>query len=247
MPTQHHSKEVLPPRPLIQEGGKVVGEVSHQLTTVELEGDGQGMLAAISKSPRFVGNSNSRDSTANFEAIIKDIDNEILEDIHNPNPIVTKIIQNLNRGGEDTIKEDSKIGDGGELEKGLEFDGFQVGWAEKKVGTKGAKSRKKEGPKKSMGLKNVTCGPNNKPNVSQGPKKGNWTRLPHMPKENMEVEAQGSEVGMKSKTEGLDGSKEGKVENEKKQKVEEETKTLSMLFATHLGVAKVAKQPRQPQ
>ena len=61
------------------------------------------------------------------------------------------------------------------------------------------------------------------------------------------IEAQGSEVGMKSKTEGLDGSKEGKVENEKKQKVEEETKTLSMLFATHLGVAKVAKQPRQPQ
>ena len=40
MPTQHHSKEVLPPQPLIQEGGKVVGEVSHQLMMVELEGDG---------------------------------------------------------------------------------------------------------------------------------------------------------------------------------------------------------------
>ncbi|KAL0015359.1 hypothetical protein SO802_002428 [Lithocarpus litseifolius] len=77
-----------------------------------------------------------------------------------------------------------------------------------------------------MDLKDVTCGPSNKPNGSQGTKKGSWIRLPHKPKENIEVEAQRSGVGMKCKTKGADGSKEGGVENEKKQKMEEETKKL---------------------
>lgn len=129
----------------------------------------------------------------------------------------------------------------GELEKGLEFNGFQVGWVEKKVGPKGVKSGKKEGLKKSLDLKAVTCGPSNKVNGSQGIKKGSWTRLPHKPMENMEVEAQGSGIGMKRKTKGVDGSEEGRVDNEKKQKMEEDTKKLSMLFATHLGAAEVVE------
>lgn len=54
--TQHHRKEVLPSRPLIQEEGKAGGEVSHQSTTEELEGNGQGMLVANLESPRVVGN-----------------------------------------------------------------------------------------------------------------------------------------------------------------------------------------------
>lgn len=64
-----------------------------------------------------------------------------------------------------------------------------MGWAKKKVGSIGVKSGKKEGPKKAISLKGVKCGPTNKPNVSQGPKKGSWTRLPHMPKEDIEIEA----------------------------------------------------------
>ena len=39
----------------------------------------------------------------------------------------------------------------------------------------------------------------------------------------------------------------GVAEIEKKQKVEDETKKLSMLFATHLGSAEVAGQPHRVQ
>ncbi|XP_075650222.1 uncharacterized protein LOC142620797 [Castanea sativa] len=96
---------------------------------------------------------------------------------------------------------------------------------------------KKEGPKEAKGLKEDTSGPNNKPNGSQGIRKGGWTRLPHLQKENMEVEAQGCEIGMKRKIEKANGLQDGREENEKKQKVEEETKKLSLFFATDLGVA----------
>lgn len=67
-------------------------EVFHQSVTAELEGDGQGMLAENLERPRLVGNSNPRDSATDFEAIIEEIDNEILEDHHNPNLVVTEII-----------------------------------------------------------------------------------------------------------------------------------------------------------
>lgn len=95
-----------------------------------------------------------------LEEIIKDIDNDILEDHHNQHPVVTEIIQNLARRDEDTtkvgqytdsqalIKGDSMIGDRGELEKVLARECFQVGWVKDKSGTKGAKARKKKRPKK---------------------------------------------------------------------------------------------------
>lgn len=121
-----------------------MGEVSQQSTTEVLEGNGQGMLAANLESPRFVGNSNPRDSAMDFEAIIKDIDNAILEDHHNLNPVVTKIIQNLNRKGKDIIeegqptgsqaliKEDSKIRDMGEVEQVQNLKVFKWGGQRKK-------------------------------------------------------------------------------------------------------------------
>ena len=55
------------------------------------------------------------------------------------------------------------------------------------------------------------------------------------------------EVGPKRKAEGRGCSEEGVFESDKKQKVDDETKKLSMLFATHLGSAEVAGQPRRVQ
>ena len=51
------------------------------------------------------------------------------------------------------------------------------------------------------------------------------------------------QLGPKRKAENRDSLEGGVVEIEKKQKVDDETKRLSILFATHLGLAKVAGQP----
>lgn len=175
-----------------------------------------------------MGNSISRDTTVNFEAEIQEIDNAFSKDFHNPNLVVTEIICNLQREGEgidrteqsmgmqELTKASSQVEVMGEWDKGSVFEGFHVGWAEKVVGTKGTKSGKKGGLKKAKGLKEETSGPSNKPNGSQGIRKGGWTRFPHLQKENMVVEAQGCEIGMKRKTKSVDGLQEGREENEKK-------------------------------
>ena len=86
----------------------------------------------------------------------------------------------------------------------------------KKGGIKGDKAGKKKGSKKTQVQNNVACGPIKKPNDSYGPKKGSWTRIPYVPKECMEIKAQGNEVVMKCKIETPDGLKEGRAKFEKK-------------------------------
>ena len=54
-------------------------------------------------------------------------------------------------------------------------------------------------------------------------------------------------LGPKRKVEGERCAEGGVIEVEKKQKVDDETKRLSVLFATHLGSVEVAGQPRQVQ
>ena len=51
----------------------------------------------------------------------------------------------------------------------------------------------------------------------------------------------------KRKVEGERCAEGGVIEVEKKQKVDDETKRLSVLFATHLGSAEVARQPHRVQ
>lgn len=55
------------------------------------------------------------------------------------------------------------------------------------------------------------------------------------------------ELGPKRKAENRNSPEEGVAENEKKQKIDDETKRLSILFVTHLGSAEVARQPRRAQ
>ena len=55
------------------------------------------------------------------------------------------------------------------------------------------------------------------------------------------------EVGFKCKVEKVDSLRGGNHDKEKRLKIEEETKKLSMLFATHVGSAEVAGQPLRVQ
>nr|POE98037.1 hypothetical protein CFP56_45418 [Quercus suber] len=261
LPTQRQRKEVVPSRPLLQEGGQDVDGGSSQSPVMLPESDGQARLEENTGSPRFAAISVPKISGADFEEILKDIDSEILEDHHDHLPVVTEIIQQLNKsaGHSNSVKQNtesqvvlgegiSKIIDKGEMGTGQTRERFQMGWVEEKDNNKGKKTAgKKVGLKNAQAQNKASGGPNRKPNDSPGPKKGSWTRILHKPKECMEIEAHGIEVGIKRKTEGPEGLQEERGDVEKKQKVDEETKQLSMLFATHLGAAEVAKQPRWAQ
>ena len=69
-----------------------------------LEGDRQERLEENTKIPRFMEISNLKDSITDFKEIIKDIDNENLEDHHNHHLVVMEIIQNLNKKDVDSSK-----------------------------------------------------------------------------------------------------------------------------------------------
>ena len=56
-----------------------------------------------------------------------------------------------------------------------------------------------------------------------------------------------NEVGFKRKVEKVDSPGGGNHDKEKRLKIEEETKKLSMLFAMHVGSAEVAGQPLRVQ
>nr|POE72621.1 hypothetical protein CFP56_10735 [Quercus suber] len=113
---------------------------------------------------------------ADFEALLKDIDNEILGNRQCTNTVVKEIASHPN--GEDTdiamdsqekIKEDSKIGVGGDLEKGTEFNGFQMGCHNPipKTTAKETETNKAEGTSKSTKKKSPTSKNNVKENDNQ--------------------------------------------------------------------------------
>ena len=54
-------------------------------------------------------------------------------------------------------------------------------------------------------------------------------------------------VGFKRKVEKVDNIGGGNHDKEKRLKIEEETKKLSMIFATHVGSVEVAWQPPRVQ
>lgn len=194
MPGQYQREEVGPVRPLLQEGGKVAEEGQLQSPSAGQDGDAKGRGEGNTEIPRSAENSISKDCVTDFDEILKEIDNEILENHHHHHPVVTEILQNLSNSDVETsnvgqittsqalVKEDLKIRDKGEIEMDLTRGGFKMGWAELKDDSKVNKVGKKEGSKKAQALKNVPYGPSKKPNVSQGSKKGCWTRTLHAPR-----------------------------------------------------------------
>ena len=90
-----------------------------------------------------------------------------------------------------------------------------------------------------------------KKGIGPGPqsdlKKGQWTRVTNRLNSDLRETIMHGAEGLKRKAKEIQGSEEPNTEKEKKQKREEETKKLSVLFATHLRSAEVAEQPRWRQ
>jgi len=78
-------------------------------------------------------------------------------------------------------------------------------------------------------------------------KKGCWTRLLNRPPTAGDQDMGETDVGPKRKFSTVNNLFGERSDQEKKMKLEEETRTLGSFFATHLGAAEVAKQPRRAQ
>ena len=119
---------------------------------------------------------------------------------------------------------------------------FTTGWADSGDKRKGAKAGKGKNVKvavtndksdEELSLKNLR-------------KKGQWTRATNRLNNKITVDSPEEMEGLKRKNRL--GSQGEVAENKtKKLKVEEETKNLSVLFATHLGSAEAVEQPRRVQ
>ena len=117
--------------------------------------------------------------------------------------------------------------------------GFQIGWVENNKANKGRRSENKS---KSTGIELGL----NRPIQEAGPRaKGTWVRInrPAMGKE----EIIDHKEGPKRKN-NMQITEEGLVqENEKKVRLEKDTKDLSLPLASEFGSAEVARQPRRVQ
>ena len=109
--------------------------------------------------------------------------------------------------------------------------GFTIGWKATDENRKGAKSVKGR-PSKVLGEKGKKV---IRPVAQKEIKKGQWARLTNRPKIDVMEEVQNMRDGPKHKTSEKMDQGEVNIDKEKKLKVEEETKRLSALFATHLG------------
>ena len=120
--------------------------------------------------------------------------------------------------------------------------GFMVGWVDSGDKRRGMKAGKGKNVKvavtndnsdEELSLKNLR-------------KKSQWTRATNRPNNKMSVDSPEEMEGPKHKNR-LGGQGEVAENKTKKLKVEEETKNLSVLFATHLGSVEVVEQPHRVQ
>ena len=115
-----------------------------------------------------------------------------------------------------------------------------LGWNKSKDFQKGGRKVKDKGVVAKKGGKVLEV----ELKLDGGSKKGDWTRLAKRDSKEGDHGMQVAEAGSKRKSNGVE-SHDG--EKEKKPKVDEEARNLGILFAKHLGVAEVAKQPCQAQ
>ena len=117
--------------------------------------------------------------------------------------------------------------------------GFQIGWVENNKANKGRRSENKS---KSTGIELGL----NRPIQEAGARaKGTWVRInrPAMGKEEIIEHKEGPK-----RKNNVQITEEGLVqENEKKVRLEKDTKDLSLPLASEYGSAEVARQPRRVQ
>ena len=227
---------------------------------------GQKITATNPKDSMIVGIENTALPPPDFEAIIEEIDNAINVEFPTPDPMGERtemreaqgllLIKNKEEVSTeqglfvDTRKVEVLISgkDGMSNDKGSGLYGdtegeFVMGWADPNAKNKKGKQGKGKKVLVEAGNKVATGGPNFSPPST----KGSWTRQLTRPMQESHVHLIQEEVGSKRKLEEPTTLNEHGNEGEKRLKVTEETKKLSALFATHLGSAEVAKQPRRVQ
>ena len=118
-----------------------------------------------------------------------------------------------------------------------------MGWAEPKIKNKGPKKPKETGGGSLTEGRQDRSGQD----ASKELKKGCWTRLLNRPPTAGDHDICETDVGPKRKFSTVNNLDGKGCEQEKKLKLEEETRILGSLFATHLGAAEVAKQPCRAQ
>nr|POF07303.1 hypothetical protein CFP56_45444 [Quercus suber] len=134
-PNLNHCREIAQQQTQVREERNPVGKESSRSAMVAMESNVQDLVEANLENLRFGVTSNSLKSGANFEAILKDIDNEILGNKQSTNTEVKKIGRhpngdetNFDMDSQEKITEVSKVKVGDGLEKGTDFNSFQMGW-----------------------------------------------------------------------------------------------------------------------
>ena len=118
---------------------------------------------------------------------------------------------------------------------------FTMGWVEPKSKNKGTKKSKEKGEGMLIGERKDISGHE----VNKGMKKGCWTRLTNRPIIASDHNMEDTDLGPKRKILMLNNLDGDLIEKENKKKIDEETRKLGSLFATHLGSTKVVKQSRR--
>lgn len=187
--------------------------------------------------------------------MIEELDREITDSVPTPNALVAEVIRDIKRK---ELGLDVRHGTGKLLSESegvvqenisasfllsLGSGEFSMGWTEASDKRKNVKT----GHSKQASKGSVTVVRTDGPDLTKEHKKGTWTRLPCRPNTKQMQMDKKENLGPKRKAEGEGCVEGGVIEVEKKQKVDDETKRLSVLFATHLGSVEFVGQPRWVQ
>lgn len=206
----------------------------------------------------FQGPPDVNNKQANFKAIIAEIDKELspIQPLSNPGVSESELRTKVNLLGEEAREDPVDIMKGlGSQQSVLVSQSKDSQSREVSLlgGTTGQFATDDQKKSANVGESKTTKGPggSGKIGVGLGPqcdsKRGQRIRVFNRPNSNLREEAMFGAEGLKRKAKELQGSEEPKTEKEKKQKTEEEAKRVSVLSATHLGLAEVAEQPRRRQ
>ena len=214
---------------------------------MELFGGGGG-IGEMSCAPSTIScNSKNPRNLADFEAIIEDLDKELADNIPTLNLLVAEVIREIKgkevdevspelvHGFVEMLGESEVVGSenvSASMQAELGSVGFSVGWAEV--------SEKRKNGKIGHSKHAPAAGKNDGADLTKEHKNGTWTRLPCRPNNEQMLMDKVENLGPKRKAEGGGSVEESVFENEKKHKVDDETKRLSILFAIHLGSVEVA-------
>lgn len=203
---------------------------------------------AISANPEAGVSKKTSQPLQDFEALIKEIDNAINMESQTSNQAEIGIDTVCpNREERRELELVANVDDSQEMGQadigGGPMETFVLGRSEPKSISKVGQVGRRKINKVGKGADLDSDGPS----VNGELKSGCWTRRATRPKQVTTDKDAKEDVGLKRKERKECSSEDVKQEKEKRQKTNEETKKLSVLFATHLGSTEAVEQPRRTQ